>query len=606
MSTETKDAPAKTPSKGFSLRSRLLGISQEEAPEAAATDSEAGEAAAAPSPVTEEAASAPVPETQAAPSTPAPASDDGDEDEEPPRVGVAVTPKRSLLSMAFGISDKKAKAEKAKFEETVVADPAPVAAAPEPAPEPAPAEEPLVEIAEAAAPIAEAAVEAPAAEPAAETVAEAPVEAPIAPEPAKTGRLFSLLRGAPKAPAEKPAPETREVPVAPEPEAPATVVATPEPLPEPEPLPSPIEVEEKAPAPVPFVRFSGVTKTYDGANLVVKGLDLDIARGEFLTLLGPSGSGKTTTLMMLAGFEQPTSGDILLNGTTLTELPPHKRGLGFVFQNYALFPHMTVQENVSFPLEVRRIRGSEVRERVAKALSMVELTGFEKRKPAQLSGGQQQRVAMARALVFDPELVLMDEPLGALDKHLREQMQYELKRLHRELGVTVVYVTHDQSEALTLSDRIAVFHEGIIQQLDTPARIYQEPANAFVAGFIGENNALPGKVVAIKGDECVVELIGGSRVRAFNGNCETVGQTGVVCVRPENLSISAETTPGGNHVAALIEDFIFHGDHVRVKLSAPGMSEIYVKTPARSIDLPAKGVAVTLCWEPAYARAFAS
>jgi putative spermidine/putrescine transport system ATP-binding protein len=200
----------------------------------------------------------------------------------------------------------------------------------------------------------------------------------------------------------------------------------------------------------------------------------------------------------------------------------------------------------------------------------------------------------------------MDEPLGALDKHLREQMQYELKRLHRELGVTVVYVTHDQSEALTLSDRIAVFHEGIIQQLDTPSRIYQEPANAFVAGFIGENNALPGKVVAIKGDECVVELIGGSRVRAFNGNCETVGQTGVVCVRPENLSISAETTPGGNHVAALIEDFIFHGDHVRVKLSAPGMSEIYVKTPARSIDLPAKGVAVTLCWEPAYARAFAS
>jgi putative spermidine/putrescine transport system ATP-binding protein len=200
----------------------------------------------------------------------------------------------------------------------------------------------------------------------------------------------------------------------------------------------------------------------------------------------------------------------------------------------------------------------------------------------------------------------MDEPLGALDKHLREQMQDELKRLHRELGVTMVYVTHDQSEALTLSDRIAVFHEGIIQQLDTPAKIYQEPANAFVAGFIGENNALPGKVVAIKGNECEVELIGGSRVRARNGNCDTVGQTGVVCVRPENLSISAETTPGGNHVAALVEDFIFHGDHVRVKLSAPGMSEIYVKTPARTTNLPSKGVAVTLCWEPSSARAFAS
>ncbi len=374
----------------------------------------------------------------------------------------------------------------------------------------------------------------------------------------------------------------------------------------PEPLPSPIEVHDTEPEPIPFVRFKGVTKTYDGVNLVVKQLDLDIARGEFLTLLGPSGSGKTTTLMMLAGFEQPTSGDILLNGTTLTELPPHKRGLGFVFQNYALFPHMSVQENVAFPLEVRRLRGSEIRERVARALAMVELTGFEKRKPAQLSGGQQQRVAMARALVFDPQLVLMDEPLGALDKHLREQMQYELKRLHRELGVTVVYVTHDQSEALTLSDRIAVFHDGVIQQLDTPARIYQEPANAFVAGFIGENNALPGKVVSIRGDECVFELIGGARVRALNGNCSAANQTGVVCVRPEHLSISAETAPGGNHVAALVEDYIFHGDHIRVKLSAPGMGEIHAKTQAHMAGLPATGVAVTLCWEPAAARAFSS
>jgi putative spermidine/putrescine transport system ATP-binding protein len=510
--------------------------------------------------------------------------------------------------MAFGISDKKAKAEKAKFDETAVDDPAPVAsAAPEAddAPAPEQEDEPVAEEPAAAVSEETSVSEEPVAAVVEETVAEVALEMPPTPEPVKSGRLFSLLRSSERA-QPKPAPEAREAPVAPEPEAPSAVIAEPEPEIAPAPLPSPIDIEEKVAAPVPFVRFSGVTKTYDGVNLVVKGLDLDIARGEFLTLLGPSGSGKTTTLMMLAGFEQPTAGDILLNGTTLTELPPHKRGLGFVFQNYALFPHMTVQENVAFPLEVRRIRKSEVRERVARALSMVELTGFETRKPQQLSGGQQQRVAMARALVFDPELVLMDEPLGALDKHLREQMQYELKRLHRELGVTVVYVTHDQSEALTLSDRIAVFHEGIIQQLDTPSRIYQEPSNAFVAGFIGENNALPGKVVAIKGDECVVELIGGSRVRALNGNCDTVGKTGVVCVRPENLSISAETTPGGNHVAALIEDFIFHGDHVRVKLSAPGMSEIYVKTPARSIELPAKGVAVTLSWEPAFARAFAS
>ncbi|MCE9524346.1 MAG: ABC transporter ATP-binding protein [Alphaproteobacteria bacterium] len=357
---------------------------------------------------------------------------------------------------------------------------------------------------------------------------------------------------------------------------------------------------------MPFVRFGGIKKTYDGVQLVVKDLNLDIARGEFLTLLGPSGSGKTTTLMMLAGFEQPTAGEIFLNGQSLTTMPPHKRGLGFVFQNYALFPHMSVAENLAFPLEVRKTSRSEIKDRVAKALNMVELQGFDKRKPHQLSGGQQQRVAVARALVFDPELVLMDEPLGALDKHLREQMQYELKRLHRELGVTIVYVTHDQGEALTLSDRIAVFHDGTIQQLDTPTNVYDAPANAFVAGFIGENNALPGKVVAINDTECTMELIGGAKVRAANGNCNAVGRSGVVCVRPEHLTISAETTPGSNHVAALIEDFIFHGDHLRVKLSAPGMHEIFVKAPARGAHFPAKGVAVTLSWDPKAARAFVS
>lgn len=523
MSTDTTDAPSKPPAKGFSLRSRLLGISSDDKPSEETPAGETGEAAAeaaagAPADATPaEPAPDAAPAEPAAPDVKATTPDDSEEAEEPPRVGVAVAPKRSLLSAALGLGDRSAKADQARFAETHTDEAA----------------------------------------------------------------------------ADKPAAPAEETPPAAE-------------APGPEPLPSPIEVEAVAAEPVPFVRFKGVTKTYDGVNLVVKQLDLDIARGEFLTLLGPSGSGKTTTLMMLAGFEQPTSGDIMLNGTSLTEQPPHKRGLGFVFQNYALFPHMSVSENVAFPLEVRRIRGSEIRERVARALAMVELTGFEKRKPAQLSGGQQQRVAMARALVFDPELVLMDEPLGALDKHLREQMQYELKRLHRELGVTMVYVTHDQGEALTLSDRIAVFHDGVIQQLDTPARIYQEPANAFVAGFIGENNALPGKVVSIRGDECVVELIGGARVRALNGNCTTAEQTGVVCVRPEHLSLSAETTPGGNHVAALVEDYIFHGDHVRVKLSAPGMGEIYVKTPAHMGGLPAKGVAVTLSWEPAAARAFAS
>jgi putative spermidine/putrescine transport system ATP-binding protein len=207
----------------------------------------------------------------------------------------------------------------------------------------------------------------------------------------------------------------------------------------------------------PLVRFVDVQKSYDGEMLVIKNLNLDMQRGEFLTMLGPSGSGKTTCLMMLAGFEPATHGEIYLNDKPINSVPPHKRGIGMVFQNYALFPHMSVGENLAFPLEVRKIGKSERDERVKKALDMVQLGPFADRRPAQLSGGQQQRVAVARALVFDPELVLMDEPLGALDKNLREQMQYEIKHIHDNLGVTVLYVTHDQTEALTMSDRVAVF-----------------------------------------------------------------------------------------------------------------------------------------------------
>jgi putative spermidine/putrescine transport system ATP-binding protein len=584
MAADTRDAPAKG-QKTFSLRSRLLGIPAGEAPTGPASITAALQPRDDPPPAV---AVEPQPEITAVPvadeaapvrqaeapraapaekqqSAPLPPGDDDDEgEEEAPRVGLAVPRRSSLLSVAFGFGDRKMKSEPPKEEQ---AAPVVVRAEPEPVAEPepqqpavyAPPPEPKPEPAPAPAPIYMAPVVAKVA---------APREAePVREEPAPVAA----------AAVERAAPVEESTPVA---EAPA--------------------------APVPFVRFNGVRKTYDGAQLVVKDLNLEIAKGEFLTLLGPSGSGKTTTLMMLAGFETPTSGDIELNGQSLATLPPHKRGLGFVFQNYALFPHMTVAENLAFPLEVRKTPRGEIRERVAKALAMVELAGFEKRKPHQLSGGQQQRVAVARALVFDPELVLMDEPLGALDKHLREQMQYELKRLHHELGVTVVYVTHDQGEALTLSDRIAVFHDGMIQQLDTPKAIYDAPANAFVAGFIGENNALPGKVVSVNGGECVIELIGGARVKAQNGNCDAVGRSGVVCVRPEHLTVSAETQPGGNHVAALIEDFIFHGDHLRVKLSAPGMNEIIVKAPARGASFPSKGVAVTLSWDPHAARAFVS
>jgi putative spermidine/putrescine transport system ATP-binding protein len=231
-------------------------------------------------------------------------------------------------------------------------------------------------------------------------------------------------------------------------------------------------------------------------------------------MLGPSGSGKTTCLMMLAGFEPATHGEIYLNDRPINNVPPHKRGIGMVFQNYALFPHMTVAENLAFPASgARRGQGRAGREG-QRALEMVELEASAGRRPAQLSGGQQQRVAVARALVFDPELVLMDEPLGALDKQLREQMQYEIKHIHESLGVTVVYVTHDQTEALTMSDRVAVFNDGIIQQLSTPDELYERPQNSFVAQFIGENNKLNGKVIDIQGEECRVELGDGTQLKA--------------------------------------------------------------------------------------------
>src|SRR5580765_3590322 len=256
----------------------------------------------------------------------------------------------------------------------------------------------------------------------------------------------------------------------------------------------------------PIVRFVRIGKTYDGVTRVVDELDLDIECGEFLTLLGPSGSGKTTTLMMLAGFETPTSGEILLDGKPLSRMPPYRRQIGMVFQNYALFPHMTVAENIGFPLSVRGVARDEMTRRVERALDMVQLGAFGSRRPSQLSGGQQQRIAVARALVFEPKLVLMDEPLGALDKQLREQLQLEIRRLHQRLGVTMVYVTHDQAEALTMSDRIAVFHRGKIQQLDRPAQLYEAPVNAFVARFIGENNRFDGSLQSVAGDRCSVRI----------------------------------------------------------------------------------------------------
>jgi putative spermidine/putrescine transport system ATP-binding protein len=329
----------------------------------------------------------------------------------------------------------------------------------------------------------------------------------------------------------------------------------------------------------PLVRFQNVQKSYDGKTLVVKDLNLDVQKGEFLTMLGPSGSGKTTCLMMLAGFEPATHGEIYLNNQPINNVPPHKRGIGMVFQNYALFPHMTVAENLAFPLEVRRMSKSERESRVNRALEMVQLGDFGKRRPAQLSGGQQQRVAVARALVFDPDLVLMDEPLGALDKNLREQMQYEIKHIHENLGVTVVYVTHDQSEALTMSNRIAVFNDGVVQQLAPPDALYERPENAFVAQFIGENNKLHGTVSDIDGDYCVVESHGGVPVYARAVNVGQRGEQSTLSLRPERVVINPEPGAVQNLFEAKVLELIYLGDHIRTRIALLGRDDFIVKVP---------------------------
>jgi putative spermidine/putrescine transport system ATP-binding protein len=343
----------------------------------------------------------------------------------------------------------------------------------------------------------------------------------------------------------------------------------------------------------PLVSFNGVNKTYDGTSLVVRDLNLEIRRGEFLTLLGPSGSGKTTTLMMLAGFATPTTGEISLAGVPITRTPPHKRHFGMVFQNYALFPHMTVAENVAYPLSVRGINRNDRKPKVETALDMVRLGTLGSRYPGQLSGGQQQRVALARALVFEPQLVLMDEPLGALDKQLREHMQIELKELHRRLGVTFVYVTHDQSEALTMSDRVAVFNDGFVQQVDKVDRLYEAPANRFVAGFVGDNTVLDGVVTATAGASCTVGLSNGSRVTGLNVNDAKVGDNVQCCIRPERLELAGALNEA-NTFEATVADVIYFGDHLRLRCTIAGQPEATVKLPLGGGEVAARGDVVLL------------
>ena len=328
----------------------------------------------------------------------------------------------------------------------------------------------------------------------------------------------------------------------------------------------------------PHVQFRNIGKSYDGRTMVVRDLDLDIREGEFLTLLGPSGSGKTTCLMMLAGFEAPSSGAIRIRGRSVHDLPARQRNIGVVFQNYALFPHLSVGANLSFPLEVRRIDAHERRQRVRRALSLVRLEGYEDRRPGQLSGGQQQRVAIARALVFEPNLVLMDEPLGALDRNLREDMQYEIRRIHRRLGVTVVYVTHDQQEAMVMSDRIAVFHQGRIEQVAPPEILYEEPKRPFVARFIGGNNLVRGLVAAVEGDYCRVD-VRGREVAAYRVADCAPGDRVTVAIRPERIGVARRNGAYRNQFPARVEMITFLGDHLVVHAIVDRRTEYLLRIP---------------------------
>jgi len=307
--------------------------------------------------------------------------------------------------------------------------------------------------------------------------------------------------------------------------------------------------------------------------------------------------------MMLAGFEPATSGEIYLNDKPINNVPPRKRGIGMVFQNYALFPHMSVAENLAFPLEIRNMSKKVRDEKVKRALDMVELGAFGNRRPAQLSGGQQQRVAVARALVFDPDLVLMDEPLGALDKQLREQMQYEIKHIHESLGVSVVYVTHDQTEALTMSDRVAVFEDGVIQQLSSPDALYESPENSFVAQFIGENNKLSGKVTAVNQDMCTLTLDDGTQIEALAVNIDGVGSRSTISLRPERVELEPSEARD-NIVKGLVKEVLYLGDHLRIVMAVADSDEFIVKVPngGRSTT-PVVGRSYSLGWSAVDAKA---
>ena len=347
-----------------------------------------------------------------------------------------------------------------------------------------------------------------------------------------------------------------------------------------------------------------IRKVY-GNIAVVRDISLDIQAGEFFTLLGPSGSGKTTLLQMIAGFVSPSGGEVLIDGRSVARVPPQHREVGMVFQNYALFPHLTVFENVAFPLRVRRVSRSAIRERVDNLLRLFQLEGLGGRMPRQLSGGQQQRVAVARALVFEPRALLMDEPLGALDKKLREEMQLELKHLQRRVGATFVYVTHDQEEALTMSDRVAIMRRGVIEQVGDPREIYERPATLFVAGFLGETNLITGLVKGLEPSGGItVETHDGGRIRGMALSPVGVGQSVVAAIRPERIAV-VNDGPGIGTVEGVVDEAVYLGDSIRWKVRTAQHGVVVVKEQNRSNQqVRHVGEHVHLRWLPTDVRVF--
>ncbi|MFF0717784.1 ABC transporter ATP-binding protein [Micromonospora sp. NPDC003816] len=327
------------------------------------------------------------------------------------------------------------------------------------------------------------------------------------------------------------------------------------------------------------LRFTAVAKRYHDFQ-AVREFDLEVRGGEFLTLLGPSGSGKTTVLSMVAGFQTPTAGTIHLGGQRLDRLPPERRDIGMVFQSYALFPHMTVERNVAFPLRMRGIRGAELKRRVSHAVDLVQLGAHAHKYPSQLSGGQQQRAALARAIVFEPPVLLMDEPLGALDRRLREAVQFELVNLHRQIASTIIYVTHDQDEALTMSDRIVIMNEGRIEQVGTPREIYASPANAFVATFMGESVEFRGRVERITDGTCALRTADGALAYGRTSPGLATGDEAVVVVRPERIALSAGSGPAadgpGAGMSGRITEVLYMGQRSRYTVLVGGDTVLHL------------------------------